>query len=443
MARIMGRKRLTARSRLTIVMLALFVGLSLLLVSINYVIVSRTTTDSIRIAATPGPSNGTSPAAPNFGTPEVSFLPGDVPEKIRRALEELQENPGEARTAELTALLSGEFARFLEEERAQARSDLLERLLVSSAIAVAIAAFLAWYVAGRVAKAAFSPVHRITGMARRLSGEQLHERIGLDGPDDELKELADTFDAMLGRLEKSFEARRSFSAYASHELRTPLASLRGEAELILADPESSSESVELALAAVATVDRTDRLVGSLLVISRAESGLDTSVVVDVAEIAGDVVGELVTIADQAHLDLHLDLGSGKVVGDAALLTSMIHNLLRNAIQYSHSAGTVILSVFTSRRGGNVMVVVENTGAELSEHDIETMSQPFHRLSRTSEQGTGHGLGTAIVGAVANVHGGTATWTRRDGGGVRVIVEIPAAPEARDRQARLLYGDHMS
>jgi hypothetical protein len=284
--------------------------------------------------------------------------------------------------------------------QAEARRDLLERLLVSSAVAVGVAALLAWIVAGRVARGALAPVHRITDTARTLSGDSLDQRIDLAGPDDELKELADTFDDMLDRLQASFDARRRFGAYASHELRTPLTTLRAEAELVLHDPDASDESRRLATVALETVQRADRLVGSLLTIGRAEAGVDTATIIDLATVAGDAAADAAeTDLNRVRFDLRLDNTPG---------------------------GLVAVTVSVDARTRHAVLVVENDGQILTAADIESMSQPFRRLSLSRTSGAGHGLGTAIVQAVAEAHHGTATWSARPQGGVVAAVRIPIA-----------------
>jgi hypothetical protein len=390
-------RRLTARGRLTLVTVALFVGMSIVLVTVNYLVIR-----SITEPGTPPPAAealaelGIEPPSPDADPP----APGALGEGV-----DLREI----------------FAR----AQAEARRDLLERLLVSSAVAVGVAALLAWIVAGRVARGALAPVHRITDTARTLSGDSLDQRIDLAGPDDELKELADTFDDMLDRLQASFDARRRFGAYASHELRTPLTTLRAEAELVLHDPDASDESRRLATVALETVQRADRLVGSLLTIGRAEAGVDTATIIDLATVAGDAAADAAeTDLNRVRFDLRLD--TAEVHGDPSLLLSMAENLIRNAVCYNTPGGLVAVTVSVDARTRHAVLVVENDGQILTAADIESMSQPFRRLSLSRTSGAGHGLGTAIVQAVAEAHHGTATWSARPQGGVVAAVRIPIA-----------------
>jgi signal transduction histidine kinase len=419
-------QNLTARARLRLLTVLLFLGLSVVLVTVNYAVADRLartsfgpssgpTADDLRsigIDPTQAPTQASSSAQPEG--PVIAVRPSGATGAS------LSPPDGVSQTAEQYAKIQA----VIERVQMRERNRLLTRLLWSSAIALVAAGSIAWFAAGRIALAAVAPLHRITGLARTLSGESLHRRIALAGPEDELKELADTFDGMLGRLEAGFESHRSFGAYASHELRTPLATLKAEADLVLANDASPAESQRLARAAIATVERADRLVSSLLTISRAEIGIEHTDLVDVAAVAGDVAGALVAVADKSGLVLDVSLGEGVVRGDESLLLSLIHNLTHNAIQYNVAGGSIGLS--TATISANVVVEVTNTGAVLSGADIIEMSQPFRRLPLSRTRGAGHGLGTAIVTAVANAHGGTASWHPLPGGGVRAVVTLPSA-----------------
>jgi signal transduction histidine kinase len=411
---------LTARTRLRLLTLLLFLGLSVVLVTANYVIADRLAQARIGVSAGPTAEDlrsiGIDPnrASGEVGGSVVAVRPSGATGAT------LGPPNGVVQTEEQFAKIQA----VIERVQLRERNRLLTRLLWSSAIALVAVGLIAWFAAGRIARAAVAPLHRITGLARTLSGESLHKRIALAGPDDELKELADTFDGMLGRLEAGFESHRSFGAYASHELRTPLATLKAEADIVLADKASPAESQRLARAAIATVERADRLVSSLLTISRAEIGIENTDLVDVAAVAGDVAGALVGVADKAGLTLDLSLGEGVVRGDESLLLSLIHNLAHNAIQYNVTPGSIALS--TATVGADVIIEVTNTGTVLTDADIAEMSQPFRRLPLSRIRGAGHGLGTAIVTAVARVHGGTAIWQPLATGGVRVIVTMPSA-----------------
>lgn len=395
------RRRLTTRMRLTLTFLALFLGASALLVTVNYFVLATLTEPPTSL-----------PTAEQLAAVGIAVEPGDIA-RMERLRSELGTTP---------EML---FVRV----RAEMRSDVLAKLVGSSIAALVAAALIAWAVGGRVARAALAPVRAITSVARHLSAENLHERIGHDGPTDELSELADTFDRMLDRLQEAFDAHRSFGAYVSHELLTPLSSLRAEAELVVAEPLSPGEAVRLADITIRQVDRSNELVSGLLAISRAEAGLRESTTVDLAAVVGDVVGELVHLADERKLTLELDFaGSSEdltMSGDGPLLAAMVRNLVRNAVQYNVANGMIDVSLRAS--GGAIALQVDNTGPLLGAVDIAEMARPFRRLALTRNHGAGHGLGTAVVSAVATLHRGTATWSPRPGGGVSAVVMVPRRP----------------
>lgn len=393
-----ARRRLTTRMRLTLTFLALFVGASSLLVTVNYLVLANLTE----------PPN--SPPTPQqLADVGVPVEPGDIA-RLERLRSELGTTP---------EML---FVRI----RSEVRSDVLAKLIGSSIAALVVAALIAWAVGGRVARAALAPVREITSVAKHLSADNLSERIGHDGPTDELSELADTFDGMLDRLQGAFDAHRSFGSYVSHELLTPLSSLRAEAELVTAEPSSPTEAVRLADITIRQVDRSNELISGLLAISRAEAGLRESTNVDLAAIVGDVVGEVVHLADERKLTLELDFAGSPdeltMSGDGPLLAAMVRNLVRNAAQYNAANGMIDVSLRAS--GGTIALQVDNTGPVLDATDIAEMAQPFRRLALTRNHGAGHGLGTSVVSAVAALHRGTATWSPRPGGGVSAVVIVP-------------------
>jgi signal transduction histidine kinase len=317
-------------------------------------------------------------------------------------------------------------ARVAEAVRADLRNQALHRLVMDYAVALgvmtAVSVVAGWLVAGR----ALRPLRRITATARQVSGENLGARIALSGPNDELKELADTFDGMLARLDQAFASQRHFVANASHELRTPLAIMRAEVDVALAD--SSADSAELwrmGEAVRETLDRCDRLLGSLLTLARSEAGGGATEPLDLAELGGDCLTDLRARAAEDGIELRANLAPAVVEGDPALLERMIANLLENAIRYNERGGFVLVA--TARGAGEVSVSVENSGPKIDATQAETLSEPFRRLER---HGDGFGLGLSIVRTVAHAHSGQMTIRARPSGGLRVEVELPArAPAA--------------
>jgi signal transduction histidine kinase len=305
--------------------------------------------------------------------------------------------------------------------RAQLRSDTLHRLLVEYVFALAVMTMISvgagWLLAGR----ALRPLREITATARRVSGENLGERIGLTGPADELKELADTFDGMLGRLDAAFGSQRHFVANASHELRTPLAIMRTEVDVALADPSASTGELRgMGEAVRETVDRCERLIESLLVLARSEASTGREEAVDLAALAGDCITDLRARAEDAQVEVSADLNPAWTRGDPALLERMIANLIDNGIRHNEQGGH--LSVVTFTRDGVVQLSVRNGGPVIDPADAQTLTEPFRRLDRTFG---GFGLGLSIVRSVTEAHGGSTEVIAPQSGGLEVRIWLRA------------------
>jgi signal transduction histidine kinase len=314
-------------------------------------------------------------------------------------------------------------ARIADAVRAQLQSDALHRLLLEYVVALAamtVASVVAgWLLAGR----ALRPLRRITATARRVSGENLGERIALTGPADELKELADTFDGMLGRLDATFASQRHFVANASHELRTPLAIMRTEIDVTLADPDAGAEELRRMGDAIReTVDRCERLIEGLLMLARSEGAAGREEPVDLAALAADCITDLRSSAERAGVTVHDDLVPAWTRGEPALLERMIANLVENGIRHNEPGGS--LRVRTRVRGGRVELLVANGGAHIAPEDVPTLTEPFRRLARS---GGGFGLGLSIVRSVVDVHGGELQVEAPASGGLEVRVELAGLP----------------
>ncbi len=305
-------------------------------------------------------------------------------------------------------------------------NDDLHQLFVEylvALLAVTMASVVTGYfLAGR----ALSPLRDITATARRVSGENLGERIALQGPQDELRELADTFDGMLARLDAAFASQRHFVANASHELRTPLAIIRTEVDVTLADPDATVADLRAMGEAVReTVDRCERLIGGLLMLARSEAAAGRGERVDVAALAGDCITDLRARAHEGQIEVRDDLEPAWTSGEPALIERLVANLIDNGIHHNEPGG--FLEVTTRVSNGHVLLHVTNGGALISPAEAERLTQPFRRLDRSVH---GFGLGLSIVRSVAEAHGGTTTVTARPEGGLDVVVELPSAPPAR-------------
>jgi signal transduction histidine kinase len=263
-------------------------------------------------------------------------------------------------------------------------------------------------------------VHRITAAARAASEHNLSARVAIRGPRDELTELAETFDDMLGRLQTAFEGQRRFIANASHELRTPLAVMRTTVDVVMANPASTPADLRtMATDIRAAVDRAEQLIGALLLLARNERGLSACEQVDLATVAEDVLDT----AGFGGRRVHATLEPAVVSGDRMLVERLIANLVDNAVRYNTAAGDIWIETRTA--AGNSQLIVTNTGPLISPADTDRIFQPFQRLSeRTSHQG--FGLGLAIVASITAIHNGAVTARPRDGGGLSVMVTIPSA-----------------
>ncbi|MFD9706285.1 sensor histidine kinase [Lentzea sp. NPDC059081] len=299
---------------------------------------------------------------------------------------------------------------------AQVKADTMSTVLWQSVIALLVAAVLAvslgWVVAGRV----LEPLHSITATAHRLEAERLDQRIELDGPPDELKELADTFDGMLDRLASSFDSQKRFVANASHELRTPLAVQRTLIEVALAAPDATDEVRRLGAHLLDTNERSERLIDGLLVLARSDRGLTTRELVWLDEVIDDEVESCAALAAEKKVTFAVETRRYLVDGDPVLLAQLVGNLLRNAVLYNKPGGSVSIRL-------DQELVVTNTGPTVPAQAVPGLFEPFRRLrDRTGTAGSG--LGLSIVQSVAKAHQGSARARPNGGGGLVVQVNLP-------------------
>jgi signal transduction histidine kinase len=309
-------------------------------------------------------------------------------------------------------------------------AQLREQYLLALFAITAFAALLGWVVAGR----AFAPLRAIVTAARGVSGESLTRRVALRGPNDELHELADTFDEMLERLDSAFASQKRFVADASHELRTPLTVLRTEVEVSLADPNASAAELRATAEVVREeVRRLEALLESLLALARSEArALAKQGSVDVGELTRRVVSRLQPEAALRDVLLTVDAEPAVVNGDAGLLERLIFNLVDNAV--AHNCGGGFAEVRVEPRGDAAALTVTNTGPHVPDESVGLLTEPFHRLDRRRDR-RGAGLGLSIVRAVAAAHGGRLELSARPDGGLVADVELPAV--RAPRAARLL------
>jgi len=314
-----------------------------------------------------------------------------------------------------------------QQARAMALSEhaaVLHELLSRSAMALALTAVLSialgWFVAGRVLR----PLRTITAAVREISAASLGDRLALGGPDDELRELGDTFDGLLGRLEAAFRAQRQFIANASHELRTPLARQRVISQVALADPGATIESLSTAHERVlASGARQQQLIDALLTLARGQAGLDKPEPFDLAAVTCQVLVARQAEAQDLNLTLHAALGPAPAAGSPRLAERLAGNLVDNALRHNVPRGRV--EVTTGTRNCRAVLSVANTGPAVPAAAVDRLFQPFQRLGteRTS-RGEGLGLGLSIAWAIADAHGASITASPQPGGGLLVEVTFP-------------------
>lgn len=291
-----------------------------------------------------------------------------------------------------------------------------------SAVGVAGAGLVAGGVGWLVSRRMLRPIDRITATANRITASNLHERIDLDGPDDELRRLSRTVDDLLDRLHTAFESQRRFVAQASHELRTPLAVQRAALQIGLPDDAEPDDVRATRDELLEQNRRTEHIVESLLTLAEADRGIaGHAAAVDLAELADEVVASVSDFAARVgvavvHEAIASD-GAPDPLGDETLVRQLITNLVRNAVEYNEPDGFV--RVTTDATG----LVVENSGPVVSDDVVPLLVEPFRRCPRSTETGRHSGLGLSIVASIAQTHGWRLELTARPGGGLRVGVSL--------------------
>jgi signal transduction histidine kinase len=312
-----------------------------------------------------------------------------------------------------------------EQVLADARWEMILAGLLAVALVGAAGVAGAYLVAGR----ALRPLQQVTTTARALTGETLDQRIRYVGADDEVAELADTFDAMLDRIGATFDTQKRFVANASHELRTPLTVMRTEVDVTLADPDADvAEFRRMAKVVRDGSDRANALVESLLLLARteAQSGrkLSKKVEADLAACVSSALSAMSREIERIHVTVESDLQPAPVVGDPGLLDRLAGNLVENAVRYNHLHGSIWVS--TGGDATHSWLVVRNTGFDVEPADVPRIFEPFRRGGRERTGGRGSGLGLSIVRAVADAHGGSVAATANPEGGLEVTLTLPSA-----------------
>jgi hypothetical protein len=399
------RARRSVRVRLTVLYSALFVGCGAVLLAITYLLVSRPLTGTFSISGT-------------------ATIPGNsVPGQAAGIFK------GSGTGTPPSRGLSGQARYYIQ----QAQSATLHQLLIYSGITLAgmavVAVGLGWLMAGRVLR----PLRTMTATTRRITENNLHQRLNLPGPHDELTDLGNTIDGLLERLEGAFDAQRRFVANASHEFRTPLATMRAALDVAEAKPEPSApQTVALAARMRGQLNQLDSLLDSFLALARVQHGTNlTQTTLDLTDLVSDALDRRATVIADTHLDVgREDDPHTYVSGDPALLSRMVENLIDNAVRHNQPDGFIRVTTRADSTTGRARLAVETGGPIFTEDQMGQLVEPFRRLGvdRTGAR-NGTGLGLSIVDAIATAHDGTLTLRARTEGGLTATVDLPLAVTA--------------
>lgn len=393
--------KLTIRARLTLVYGGLFLLAGVLLLGVTYALLSN---------ALPNEASTTMTGAPGSGAGQPT-----------------QSAPG---TGQASPPPAGSLVTDIRDETWH---DALDALLTQGGIALAVvgaaAIALGWLIAGRL----LQPLHRVTETAGRIADAPaadrgLHERIALDGPHDEIKDLADTFDRMLERLDHSFDGQRRFIANASHELRTPLTLNRALLEVAVHRRNASEEVRQLGETLLEVNARHERLIDGLLLLARSDREVTERSFVDLADLVDHVAAQM----PPGQVSIRVGTREAPTTGDPVLLERLVQNLVDNGVRHNvPEGGWVQVTTDTRPEEGTVVLQISNTGPVIPPYEIPSLFEPFRRLAadRLSTDSSGAGLGLSIVRAVARAHTGHVQAKPRDGGGLIVTVTLPGSDPA--------------
>ncbi|MGW6460224.1 ATP-binding protein [Streptomyces sp. NPDC055078] len=436
---------MSLRTRLTLIYGGLFLVAGVVLLSVVYALFNQQLSGGDPkifgrnlIAGVPRPSASGAPEASAPGVPEPSASgavepsgPG-VPEPSASGVPDAPALSKESYvlTQDGTRINVGNPDEWLRKQRQAVQDAATTSMLTQGGIVLlgvgCTAAGFGWLVAGRV----LAPLHRVTETARRIAaapaaGRGLHERIALNGPHDEVKDLADTFDTMVERLDRSFDGQRRFVANASHELRTPLTLGRALVEVAMHRRTASDDVKQLGENLLEINTRHERLISGLLLLADSENEITDRRPVDLADVVTHVVAQTAPEAERAGITVREEPAEALTTGDALLLERLVHNLVENGIRHNAGRGGSLHITSRTRDDGHAEIEVSNTGPTVPPYDIPALFEPFRRLGADRVvSAKGAGLGLSIVRAVARAHEGTVTARPREGGGLVVTVTLP-------------------
>jgi signal transduction histidine kinase len=398
--------RRTARLQLTVLYGGLFLACGAILLAVSYLLVQQA-------------------IAPGGHINENGLPPGDITVSSGSGGISKSELP-EGQLPDLSGLEVALAKQIAASDLRQVRISALVALAIVTMLALA----LGWLVAGRVLR----PLAVITTAARRISANNLHERLALTGPDDELKALGDTLDDLFARLEASFQTQRNFVANASHELRTPLTRERAMLQVALDDPGTTAETWrDVATEVLASNAEQDALIEALLALAISQSGLAEREIVDLAAVTDQVLHSIRPEAVRRCLSVDAMTRPAPLLGDKLLVERLVANLVRNAVRHNVPGGTVDIS--TAVKDGHAVVAVANTGPAVPPEVVGRLFQPFVRLAgRQAGLDGGHGLGLSIVNAIAAAHDAAVTAWPSSGGGLTIEVKFAAIADGAHASA---------
>jgi signal transduction histidine kinase len=395
--------RRTVRFRLTVLYGGLFLVAGIGLLAITYALVDHTTTTALFVSN----KSGERIAVRGSPTGSASHSP-----QLKTGTPTLQQTQV---ARQLAAQATAQHARDLHQ--------LVTQSAIALGVMVVLAIVLGWLMAGRVLR----PLRTMAVAAQQITERNLHERLALPGPNDEVKHLADTIDGLLARLDNAFQAQRHFVANASHELRTPLTFDRALLEVALADPDATAPDLRGTLEELlASEEQQERLIEALLTLASSERGTDRREPLDLAAAAERALSPHRAEAEQKGLQMSTSLQAAPMTGNAALVERMVANLLENAIRYNVPGGSIDLR--TGTNDGSAVLTISNTGTVVSQDDVDRLFEPFQRLGYDrAAHPDGHGLGLSIVRAIVAGHDAGLKVRLRPGGGLAVQVFFPVPP----------------
>ncbi|MBE1530910.1 sensor histidine kinase [Actinomadura algeriensis] len=413
-----GVPHLTLRARLTLTYAGLFMLAGLTLLGVTYALfnqeLSRPMDTRYLAKVTAQPGEG----GPNAGEA--------TQERIVGAQGQVVEGGPEERIH----LTMEKLARAQREEVQDAAvTSLVTQGSIALLVVGGVAAGFGWLIAGQM----LAPLHRVTETARRIAAAPaadrgLHERIALRGRRDEVRELADTFDTMIERLDRSFDGQRRFVANASHELRTPLTLGRAMVEVAMHRRSASPDVLRLGETLLQINARHERLIGGLLLLAKSENEIVNRAPLDLADVVGHVAAQTAAEATEAGVTVRAEAGEAVTSGDALLLERVVQNLVENGIRHNSGPGGWV-RVASRAAGPRVVLEVANSGPLVPPYEVPALFEPFRRLDGDRVVDTkGAGLGLSIVQSIVRAHGGTVTAKPRPGGGLDISVVLPGNPD---------------